>query len=125
MAYSSTLNYVVGDTLPVLELKLKDRNTAASGATLDPDDNTTWAPINITGATVKLRIRELGSTDLHGTLTCTITGATAGECATNFAAAPFTSSGTYEGEVEIEFSGSTGKQTVFDLVKFKVRDDFD
>lgn len=125
MAYSSTINYVVGDTLPILELRLKDRNSAASGATLDPDDNTTWAPINISGATVRLRIRELGSTDLHGTLTCTITAGTAGECATNFVAAPFTSSGTYEGEVEIEFSGGTGKQTVYDLVKFKVRDDFD
>jgi len=36
----------------------------------------------------------------------------------------FPSAGTYEGEIEITFSGG-GKQTVNDLVKFKVRDDFD
>jgi hypothetical protein len=30
--------------------------------------------------------------------------------------------GTYEGEIEIE--DASGKQTVFDKLKFKVRDDF-
>ena len=35
MAYSETLNLVVGDTLPELNFTLKDSNTAASGTTLD------------------------------------------------------------------------------------------
>ena len=41
MAYSDTLNLVVGDTLPELTLRLKDKNTAASGAVLDEDNSDT------------------------------------------------------------------------------------
>ena len=73
MAYSDTIKLVVGDTLPELTFTLKDSNTAASGATLDVEDETTWAPINLTGATVKLRIREVGSTTVLSTITATIT----------------------------------------------------
>ena len=49
MAYASTIKLVVGDTLPELNFTLKDSNTAASGKTLDPEDSTTWAPIDVTG----------------------------------------------------------------------------
>ena len=59
MAYASTIKLVVGDTLPELNFTLKDSNTAASGQTLDPEDSNTWAPIDVTGGTVKLRIREV------------------------------------------------------------------
>ena len=62
MAYSDTIKLVVGDTLPELSFTLKDSNTAASGKTLDEEDSTTWAPIDLSGATVKLRIREVGKT---------------------------------------------------------------
>lgn len=128
MAYSNTLNYVVGDTLPELTFKLKDKNTAASGAVLDEEDSSTWAPISISGSSVKLRIRQVGGTTLAATLTCSITDAANGTCATDLSlsggGSVFTASGVYEGEVEITFSGG-GKQTVNDLLKFKVRDDFD
>ena len=56
MAYSDTLNLVVGDTFPELTLRLKDKNTAASGAVLDEDNSDTWAPIDISGATVRLLV---------------------------------------------------------------------
>ena len=49
MAYSDTIKLVVGDTLPELTFNLKDSNTAASGKTLDPEDSTTWAAVNLTG----------------------------------------------------------------------------
>ena len=52
MAYSSTVKLVVGDTLPELNFTLKDSNTAATGKTLDEEDNTTWAPVNLTGGSV-------------------------------------------------------------------------
>ena len=123
MAYSETLNFVVGDTLPALNLSLKDRSTAASGATLDPENSATWAPVDITGATVRLRLRELGSTTLADTRTCTVVSGTNGTCTTNFATTTFTTPGTYEGEVEITHANGS-IQTVYDLVKFKVRDDF-
>jgi PPE-repeat protein len=124
MAYSETLKLVAGDTLPELTLTLKDSNTAAAGQTLDENDSATWAPIDLTGATVRLRLREIGSTTVSATLNCSLTDATAGKVATNFPNGTLSSAGTYEGEIEITFSGG-GIQTVYDLLKLKVRGDFD
>ena len=124
MAYSNTLKLVVGDTLPQLNFTLKDSNAAASGFTLDVEDETTWAPINLTGATVKLRIRQVGSTTVLSTITATITSAANGTCALAFPTGTWTTAGTFEGEIEHTTSGS-GIQTVQDFIKFKVRDDFD
>jgi len=125
MAYSDTLNYVVGDTLPALDLTLRDKNTAASGLSLDSDNPNTWAPIDISGATVKLRLRELGSTTIVDTRTCSIVGSgSTGQCTTIFATNSFSTAGTYEGEIEITHS-SGNIQSVNDLIKFKVRDSFD
>ena len=124
MAYSDTLNLVTGDTLPELTFTLKDSSAAASGQTLDANDSTTWAIIDLTGATVKFRIREVGSTTVLSTLTCTITNASGGKAATNFPAGTLAYSGTFEGELEITFSNG-GIHTVYDLVKLKVRSDFD
>jgi len=124
MAYSDTLNLVTGDTLPELTFTLRDSKAAAAGKTLDANDSTTWAPINITGATVKVRLRELGSTSVSSTLTCTITDGSNGLCTTNFPTGTLSTAGTYEGEIEITFSAG-GIQTVYDLIKLKVRSDFD
>jgi|TARA_A100000172_G_scaffold73057_1_gene54467 hypothetical protein len=124
MAYSSTVKLVVGDTLPELNFTLKDSNTAASGKTLDEEDNTTWAAVNLTGGSVKLRIREVGTTTVLSTITATISNPSNGICSLIFPSGTWTASGTYEGE--IEFTKSDGNiQTVQDFIKFKVRDDFD
>ena len=124
MAYSQTINLVTGDTLPELTFTLKDSQSAASGKTLDENDSATWAPINVAGGTVKLRIRELGSTTVKSTLTCTVTDGTNGKVATNFHTGTLDTAGTFEGEIEITF-GNGGRQTVYDLIKLKVRSDFD
>jgi len=125
MAYSDTLNLVTGDTLPELNLTLKDSSTAASGAVLDENNDATWAAINLPEETVvKLRIRELGSTTVKSTLVCTITDATNGKVATTFPTGTLDTAGTFEAEIEITFA-SGGIQTVNDLIKFKVRSDFD
>jgi hypothetical protein len=124
MAYSANLKLVVGDTLPELTITLKDSNTAASGQTLDPEDATTFAPIDITSGTVKVRIRQIGTTTVLQTVTCTITNASNGICTMLFPSNTFSSAGLYEGEVE--FTKSDGNiQTVNELIKFTVRDDFD
>tara|TARA_A100001388_G_C28482309_1_gene362989 strand:+ start:103 stop:477 length:375 start_codon:yes stop_codon:yes gene_type:complete len=124
MAYSSTVKLVVGDTLPELNFTLKDSNTAASGKTLDEEDNTTWAAVNLTGGSVKLRIREVGTTTVLSTITATLSSPSSGECSLVFPSGTWTAAGTYEGE--IEFTKSDGNiQTVQDFIKFKVRDDFD
>ena len=124
MAYSQTINLVTGDTLTELTFTLKDSQSAASGKTLDENDSATWAPINVAGGTVKLRIRELGSTTVKSTLTCTVTDGTNGKVATNFPTGTLDTAGTFEGEIEITF-GNGGRQTVYDLIKLKVRSDFD
>ena len=124
MAYSQTINLVTGDTLPELTFTLRDSNTAASGQTLDPNNSTSWAPINVSGGSVKLRLRELGSTTVKSTLVCTITDGTAGKVVTGFPSGTLDTAGTFEGEIEITFS-SGGIQTVYDLIKLKVRSDFD
>lgn len=124
MAYSANLKLVVGDTLPELTITLKDSNTAATGQTLDPEDPTTFAPIDITSGTVRVRIREIGTTTVLKTVTCTITDASGGVCTMLFPSDTFDAAGLYEGEVE--FTKSDGNiQTVNDLIKFTVRDDFD
>tara|TARA_R110002012_G_scaffold105085_3_gene245928 strand:- start:2341 stop:2715 length:375 start_codon:yes stop_codon:yes gene_type:complete len=124
MAYSTTIKLVTGDTYPELTFNLKDSNTAASGTTLDEEDSSTWQPINLTGDSVKLRVRELGSTTITSTLTASLTNASAGTCTVLFTTSTFPTAGTYEGE--IEHTSDTGKiQTVQDLIKFTVRADFD
>lgn len=124
MAYSQTLNLVTGDTLPELTFTLKDSQSAAPGKTLAENDSDTWAPISIVGGTVKLRIRELGSTTVKSTLTCSITDGTNGKVATNFPVGTLDTAGTFEAELEITFANG-GRQTVYDLIKLKVRSDFD
>ena len=80
MAYYDTINLVAGDDKPDINLTLLDSNAAKAGSTLDPDDSTTWAPINLTNATVSVKFRLLGGTSILDTLTCVITSATDGEC---------------------------------------------
>ena len=123
MAYSDTLNLVTGDTLPELTFTLKDSSTAASGETLDSSDSSTWGLIDLTGAAVKFRIREVGSTTVLSTLTCTVTSASGGQAATTFPTGTLSDSGTFEGEIEITFANG-GIHTLYDLVKLKVRSDF-
>ena len=124
MAYSETIKLVKGDTLPELTITLKDSNTAASGQTLDPEDSDTFAPINITGGTVRVRVREIGETTILKTITASITDASGGKVAMLFPSDTFPGAGVYEAEVE--FTKSDGNiQTVNDLIKLSVRDDFD
>ena len=124
MAYSSTIKLVVGDTLPELNFTLKDSNTAAAGKPLDAEDNTTWSAINLTGSTLRFRIREVGSTSVLSTITATITSAANGQVTVAFPNSTWTTAGTFEGEIEHTTSGGC-VQTVQDLIKFQVRDDFD
>ncbi len=124
MAYSETVKLVKGDTLPELTITLKDSNTAASGQSLDPENPSTFAPIDVTGGTVRVRVREIGETTILKTITTSITDASAGKVAMLFPTDTFPSAGIYEAEVE--FTKSDGNiQTVNDLIKLSVRDDFD
>lgn len=123
MAYLTTINLVQGDQLPEIQIILKDSNTAASGAVLDTDDPSTFATLDLTGGSVRMRVRTVGQTSLIDTLVGTITSATGGVVVFVFDADTLSASGVLEGE--IEFTDSAGRtQTVMDLIKFKVRSQF-
>lgn len=123
MAYSDTINLVKDDTAPVLTVTLKDSNEAATGLTLDPDNAATWKPIDLTGATVQMFFRQLGTTTVKDTITGAITNASGGEVTIGWNASSLDTAGTYEGEIQVTL-GSGKIQTVFDKIKFKVRADF-
>tara|TARA_Y100001934_G_scaffold70745_1_gene87917 strand:+ start:21353 stop:21727 length:375 start_codon:yes stop_codon:yes gene_type:complete len=124
MAYSETIKLVTGDTEPLLTITLRDANTAAPGQTLDENDSNTWAPIDLTGATVRLRMRAIGSTTVKSVLTMAISNALNGVVTTNFPTGTLDTSGTFEGEIEITYP-TGGIQTLQDLIKFQIRKDFD
>ena len=124
MAYYDTIYLVAGDDKPDINLTLLDSNAAKAGSTLDPDDSTTWAPINLTNATVSVKFRLLGGTSILDTLTCVITSATDGECYAVWNATTLdVAAGTYEGEIEITYTGGQ-VLTLYDKLKFKVRSEF-
>jgi len=123
MSYSATIPLVEGDTLPILYVYLKDSNQAATGQILDESDPATWQPINLTGSTVRLKIREVGSTTIKSTLTGTVTDAINGRVAFQWTSESLNAAGVYEAEIEMETSGG-GVQTVYDLIKLRVRSDF-
>lgn len=130
MAYYDTINLVSGDDKPELNFTLRDSNTAAPGKTLDEDDATTWAPIDLSGKLVKVHFRLLGSTGILDTLDCEAPFPTTGECYMHWNPTTLdVDAGTYEGEIEIHDSVSVdhpdgARQTIFDKLKFKVRADF-
>jgi hypothetical protein len=106
------IRLVQGDTAPALTVTLTD--------------TTTNTAINITGATVRLKFRAVGSETLRGTLTGTVTSGANGTVVFFWSDQPTIldgDAGDYEGEIEITFADTT-VQTVFDLLKFKLRQDF-
>ena len=89
-------------------------------------DDVTGAAVAITGATVVLFFRAVGSTTLQATVPGTVTDGPNGVVVFYPAAAPAMlqgDAGDYEGEIQITFSDGQ-IQTVYDILRFKVRDDF-
>lgn len=123
MAYLTTIDLVQNDQLPEIAVTLKDSNTAATGLTLDSDNPATFAPIDLSGGSVRLRIREVGKTTLLDNIIGTITDAVAGKATFVFGSSTLSTTGVLEGEIEITDSSSR-TQTVVDLIKFKVRSQF-
>lgn len=105
------IKLVQGDTRPQIQVTLTDENTGL--------------PIDITNATCRLKFRAAGSSTLVDTLTGVVSNGPAGMVVfgwnpTSLDVEP----GDYEGEVEVTFPSSGGVQTVYELLKFKVREDF-
>ena len=125
---ATKIKLVQGDTRPDLIVSLTDENSSA--------------PIGMNGATVRMYFRALGSTTILATLTGTLLAGIVQADGTVNSASPYDTpgaggrvqfnwgstdliqaAGDYEGEIEISYSDGS-KQTVFDLLKFKLREDF-
>jgi hypothetical protein len=105
-------------------------------------DETTGAVIDISGSTVRLRMRAVGSTTILATVLGTLVAGLENDDGSITTAAPYNvpgfggrvvfiwgandlnvDAGEYEGEIEVTFADGS-IQTVYDLLKFKVREDF-
>lgn len=102
---------VQGDTRPAIVCTLIDENTQR--------------PIGLTGATPRLNFREPGATNILVTITGSVTDGANGVCAFYPASAPemLSGFGNFEGEIEITYADGQ-IQTVYELLKFKVRQGF-
>jgi hypothetical protein len=109
---SEKIKLVQGDTRPALVCNITD--------------DTTGAPLVLTGATAILQFREVGATALQATVPGTITDGPNGQVVFYPASAPAMlqgAAGEYEGEIQITFADGQ-IQTVYDVLKFRVREDF-
>jgi hypothetical protein len=100
------------------------RNDNRPEITLTLRDESTDAVINLTG-TEAVKFRKKGTTTVLATLSCThVTDGTDGKTRFKFSGAALdVDAGNYEGEIEITFAGGD-KQTVYDTLQFKVREEF-
>ena len=107
---SEKIKLVQGDTLPQVKVTITD--------------DTTGLPVDITGATPRLKFRAVGDDTLLFTLTGVVLNGPSGTAVFDWGPTSLNiDEGDYEGEVEVLFSGG-GIQTVYEPLKFKVRADF-
>lgn len=106
------IKLVQGDNLPFIKLTLADPVTGAR--------------INVSDGDIVVRVyfRAAGSDQVLSTITCEkINGGSTGEVRFNFPNGVLdVDPGPYEGEVEIDFDGQI--QTVYEVIKFNVREQF-
>ena len=108
---SDIIKLVSGDTGPTITLTLTDEVT---GDVIDVSAVTT---------TVYLKFRASGTTTLLDTITCAKVDGAAGIVSFDFTGGVLdVDAGLYEGEIEIDFNGAT--QTLWEPMKFRVRDEF-
>lgn len=88
-------------------------------------DESSGNVMSLAGASEVMRFRKKGTTTVLATLTGThVTDGTDGKTRFSFPGAALNvEAGNYEGEIEITFAGGD-KQTVWDVLQFKVRAQF-
>ena len=124
--YYTVIELVAGDTMPELDIVIKDSNTALAGQTLSATDHATWNIISLAAVdTVTMKFRKKDTTTVLETLLGSIVGdGTAGNVIMTWTNTTLVDAeGIYEGEIEITYDN--GKiSTVRDLLKFDVRAGF-
>lgn len=118
---SGLLDLVANDSLPSLAITLRNANTG------EKDDPETWDAIDVSdpSTVVYMKFRKQGETAIIDTMTCVNeTDGTDGKVVLVWSATALQglTAGLYEGEIYIDFNGSI--QTVYDVVRFNIREDF-
>jgi hypothetical protein len=106
------IRLVEGDERPVIVLTLTDDNT---GSPID---------LSLSTTVVTIKFREAGTTTLLSTIsTSKLSGGTTGQVQFDFTGGVLNvDPGMYEGEIVINFNGQV--QTVYDTLRFTVRESF-
>jgi hypothetical protein len=105
------IKLVQGDTRPQLQLTLTDEGTEAA--------------IDITGAVCTMKFRAAGETTVLDTLTGVVTNGPGGVVVFFWNSTTLdVPAGDYEGEVSVAFPNGGGLQTVYEILKFRLREDF-
>lgn len=108
---SDRIKLVQGDTRPDIKVTLTDASTGD--------------PVIITGATVRLKFRAAESIEVLATLIGSVIDGANGVVAFPWGPGDLdVDPGEYEGEIEVTFANGAGVQTVYDKVKFRVREQF-
>ena len=88
-------------------------------------DENTGNIVDITGATVVLKFRMVGAATLQDTIAGVVTDGVNGVVVFAMTEAAMSGdAGDYEGEIQVTFASGGGVQTVYDILKFKMREDF-
>jgi len=104
------IKLVQGDSRPQIQVTLTDEGTGAV--------------IDVTGATCRMKFRASGSATVLDTLVAAPLNAALGQIVFNWNPTSLTQPpGDYQGEIEITFSNGD-IQTVYEVLKFKLREDF-
>ena len=109
---TDVIRLVAGDERPVVILTLTDDIT---GAVIDLSASTT---------TVTIKFRAAATTTVLSTITCSkLSGGTTGQVQFDFTGGVLdVDPGSYEGEIQINYNGQV--QSVYDVLRFTVRDNF-
>lgn len=107
------IKLVQGDNYPYITLTLTDTST---GQAID---------LSSGNISVRVRFRATGTSTVLSTIPCEkVGGGSTGKVRFNFPDGVLdVPAGSYQGEVEVDFGGQT--QTVYEVLKFNVRSQFD
>ena len=124
MTASSKINFVQGDTLPSIAATISDRNSGRPGEYYDRADPDSWAPIDLTGASVGIQICDESGV-VTDTFAASILEPTLGTVSIDLSLAVVMAAhpGKYRLEATVIYSGN-GQQTVYDWLRIEVRQRF-
>ena len=107
---ATTFKYVQGDTRPQLQVTLTNETTSQ--------------PIDISSSTVTRHFRAAGESTVLFSRDFTVTDGENGVAVLDWQSGDLDrEAGAYQGEIEI-VSNTGQRETIFELLKFKIREDF-